>query len=211
LTLYSLLFTLVFMIFFAPIFDTEPAKELVPPKYDGLRLSLDEFLNSKLEDPGYKYEWNRGVLEAEETVKESERYIIDNICRSFVKTKYYDNGDNILPEADVYLEKLDKYRRPDAVYFTKDQIRNSGSYRNVPLFILELISPSNSSIEVENKILEYFQTGVQNVWLIYPSLLTVKVYYSTKAVKICSGKDICDTGSVLPNFQMTVDEIFKRA
>ncbi|MEM7181359.1 MAG: Uma2 family endonuclease, partial [Spirochaetota bacterium] len=197
-------------ILFTPIFTSEEPKPLPIPKYDGRKMDLQTFLNFEFEEVNYKYEWNDGVLEVEEKVKDSERYIIDNICRKFAKTEYYEGGGSILPEADVPLPKLQKYRRPDATYFTKEQIRDAKSLNTPPQFVIELISPSNSSIEVEQKKKEYFQAGVQVVWHIYPPLQEVKIYYSDKQVRICNEKDTCDVGEILPEFSVTIPEIFSK-
>ncbi|MCB1189664.1 MAG: Uma2 family endonuclease [Leptospiraceae bacterium] len=197
------------MILFTPVFETEKREPIRVPKYEGVKMGLEVFLNYKFEEFNFKYEWNNGVLEAEEKVKDSERYIIDNICRKFAKTKYYENGDSILPEADVHLKELGKYRRPDAVYFQKDQIRKQKSFQTPPLFIIEIISPSNSSIEVEKKTKEYFQAGIKVVWHIYPSLKEVKIYYSAKQVRICNEDDVCDVGNILSDFNLSISDIFK--
>ncbi len=193
---------------FTPIIEIKE-KEILPiPKYDGVKMSLEEFQNFEFEDPGYKYEWNNGITEAEILMKDTERFLIDNIIRKFILTNSFQNGNSILPEADVFLESLNKFRRPDACYFEKQQIRQPKVFSSVPLFIIEIISPSNSSVEVENKIKEYFLAGSKVVWHIYPSMKEVRIYYSPKQVRICTDGDICDAGNIIVDFSISVNELF---
>lgn len=197
------------MIIFTPIIETNDREILPIPKYDGWKMSLEEFKNFSIDEPGFKYEWNNGVLESEILLKESERYIFDNIFRKFVLTKGFERGDSLLPEADVYLKELNKYRRPDASYFFKDQIRSLDHLNSIPLFIIEVISPSNSSVDVENKMKEYFLSGAKVVWHIYPTFKEVRVYASPKEVKICTDSDLCSIGEINPELSISVSDLFK--
>lgn len=196
------------MIIFSPVLTTETQEEPIIPKYNGTRMSLNDFINFEPEESGIKYEWDNGILEAEATLKKEERFILDNILRKFNQTSSYKEGGNILTEANIFLDKIQKLRKPDASFFTKEQMRKQEALDIVPGFIIEIISPSNSSIEVEQKIKDYFNSGVKVIWYIFPTLKEVKVYTSMKNVNICMGQDICDVGEVIPELQMTVDEIF---
>jgi Uma2 family endonuclease len=196
------------MIFFMPVFESETKERLPLPKYDGAKMSLDMFLNHSFEEFGYKYEWNQGVLEARTKVKENERYIYRNIHRKFIQTRVFAEGFDMISEADCNLKSLNKLRRPDISIFSKIQIENPEKSQESPEVVIEILSPSNSIIEETAKLYEFFQTGAKVVWQIYPSLQEVKVYYSTKQVKICTGNDLCDGGKIIPDFQMSVNEIF---
>ena len=93
------------------------------PKYDGLKISLRDFLDWEREPDGWKYEWNKGIIEINEvsmTIK--EQYIVENIILAFEQTSYRKNRDAILPEIDCWLTK-ERMRRPDLAYFSAEQIR----------------------------------------------------------------------------------------
>lgn len=75
-------------------------------------------------------------------------------------------------------------------------------------FVAEVISKNDQINEVEEKLQEYFDNGVQVVWVIFPKLKQVKVYHSIRDITVCFGDDVCSAAPVLPDFQITVNEIF---
>lgn len=198
------------MIVFTPILENESKEKYPVPKYDGIKMNLDEFMNSNFEDPGLKYEWNNGVLEAEEKLKFSEQNIVINLQRKFYKTLAFKNG-GLLTEVECYLSKINKLRIPDLCYLTKHQIENckDPKINQVPSFVIEIISKSNSGTEIESKNNDYFDSGVKVVWNIYPELNQVIIHYSKKEIQKKIEQDICDTRTVIPDFSIIVDEIFK--
>jgi len=94
------------MIIFTPIFEETVKEKPAIPKYDGLAMSLDEFLNSEIEDPGFKYEWNKGILEAEHTMKFHEQSIVDRILRKYSQTNVYKEGNSLLAEVECFLKPI---------------------------------------------------------------------------------------------------------
>ena len=199
------------MIVFTPIFESDLKEKPSIPKYDGIQMSLDEFLTSEFEDPGFKYEWNNGLREAEEKLKFSEQRIVLILQRTFNKTSAYQKGDGLPVEVECYLPKVQSVRKPDLCYLSSFQIQNceDKAVNQVPSFIIEIISKTNTAFEVEKKNKEYFDAGVKVVWNIFPEQKMVKVYTSIKSVQICTDNDICNAGDVIPDFQIRVNEIFK--
>jgi Uma2 family endonuclease len=169
------------------------------------QVSLEKFLHTEWKPNQFKYEWNNGMIEKRKKMKVEERYIIDNILTKFNLTENYKSGNRIMPEADVLLETVNTYRRPDATYLTKAQIRNQEAMKQPPLWVIELLSESNSSLEMDRKLEEYFQAGVQVVWYIFAPLKKVYVYTSPKEVKICTDNDVC----AALDFSIGVNEVFE--
>jgi Uma2 family endonuclease len=65
--------------------------------------------------------------------------------------------------------------------------------------------PTSGSLQ---KIGEYFQAGVQLVWVVYPQQRLVYVYETPTRVRILATDDTLDGGAVLPGFQLRVDSLF---
>ena len=175
----------------------------------GKRMSLEEFLRHDPEIPGVKLEWNNGKIEIEYTIKIDERKIIDRIVRQFNRLPQYEQGDMLLPEADVNLPTVKTYRRPDASYLTKQQIEDPENAPAAPAFLIEVISPANAAGDVDKKLDEYFRAGVHTVWIVYPHTQRVYVYTGPKSVQICSDSDICSAAPAVPDLQLTANEIFQ--
>lgn len=102
-------------------------------------------------------------------------------------------------------------RRPDIAYFTREQIRLGRVNKEdvIPEFVIEVISTNDQILQVRKKLNEYFKNGVKVVWLVYPNEQEVEVFTSYKQVKICTGDDICSASPVLPDFEISVSDIFK--
>lgn len=197
------------MIVFTPIFESNPKEQILCPKYDGVKMSLEEYYNSNFEESGFKYEWNDGVLEAEEKLKPSEAIIYSNLHTKFIEKNFLRDEFEMISEMECYLATRNKVRIPDIGIFSKQDIRNYKKGNSfIPVLAIEIISPSNQMEEMELKIKDYFQDDVKSVWCIFPRLKEVRIYTSPKLVKICTDHDICDAGEAIPDFQISVSEIF---
>ncbi len=198
------------MIIFTPIILPENQKNYTIPKYDGVKMSLEEFQNWEPEvEPGIKYEWNYGILEAEAKMSINEIKILLNFQKKWRSLNSSSPEGEFFGEVECYFPKINKLKIPDICYLTKSQIRSSDPNNHIPQFVIEVISPSNSALEIERKVRDYFSAGVNCVWTIYPKLKTVKLYNSPKQIKICTDSDLCEALKVLPNFQISVNEIFQ--
>jgi Uma2 family endonuclease len=106
-------------------------------------------------------------------------------------------------------------RRPDVAYFSfgrwpsgRAMPLKDNAWDVVPNFAVEVISTHDLAEESLQKISEYFQAGVQLVWVVYPEQRQVYVYESPILVRILGTDDTLDGGTVLPGFQLRVDSLF---
>jgi Uma2 family endonuclease len=81
-----------------------------------------------------------------------------------------------------------------------------------PNFVIELVSPSdlkNQRYEdLQAKMQEYLDNGVQLGWLIEPSAKTVEIYRPGKPVEILNNPQTLSGENVLPEFILDLSEIF---
>lgn len=77
-------------------------------------------------------------------------------------------------------------------------------------FTIEFVSKSDDAQKYIRKLNEYFQAGVQVVWLVFPSDQIVYVYTSPKTVTICTDDDVLSAAPALPELTMTVTELFRK-
>jgi hypothetical protein len=61
---------------------------------------------------------------------------------------------------------------------------------------------------VQQKTEMYLNTGVKIVWLIYPNTKNVTVWEG-KSVTFCKENDLCSANSVIQDFEISVNDIFK--
>jgi hypothetical protein len=73
-----------------------------------------------------------------------------------------------------------------------------------------VISKNDLINVVNNKVLEYFKSGVKVLWHIFPEQRMVYVFTSPKHITVCFEDDICSAAPVLMDFEMSVNGIFKK-
>lgn len=69
-----------------------------------------------------------------------------------------------------------------------------------PDFVLELMSPSDSLKDIQEKMQEYIDNGVKLGWLIYPKKRQVEIYRQKQAVEILTSPTTLSGEDVLPGF-----------
>jgi Uma2 family endonuclease len=162
-------------------------------------------------EDGFTYEWNNGTVEKTlNSMTISQYFIWINLHNFFKKLISNDTIEgNLLAEADILLN-TNLHRRPDIGFFTNQQIVDAMTNQNqIPLFVAEIISPTDRAEKVKLKVKEYLASGVEVVWNIYPNAREVEIYTSKGEHVICSGTQKCSAESVISGFLISVDEILK--
>jgi Uma2 family endonuclease len=80
----------------------------------------------------------------------------------------------------------------------------------VPNLTVDVVSPTNTAEDVLAKVRDYFRTGVQLVWVVYPEDESVYVYTSRTSVRILDRTGELDGGDVLPGFRLALAELFEQ-
>lgn len=120
-------------------------------------------------------------------------------------------------EALFALDMLGRRRRPDAAYVSYERCPAGQSptageaWDVVPDLAIEVVSPTNSFDHVEEKLLEYFQAGVKQVWVVSTQSRRIYVYDSPTQVQILTEKDEITGGTLLPGFRLKIATIFEQA
>lgn len=74
--------------------------------------------------------------------------------------------------------------------------------------MIELLSDSESYADVQEKIEDYFQAGVQVVWYINPKTEKIYLYNTAKTMQLCTGDDLCSAAPAIPDFELMVKGLF---
>ncbi len=78
----------------------------------------------------------------------------------------------------------------------------------VPDLAVEVISRGNTRKEMERKIAEYFESGVSEVWLVYPKKRTIDVYRSPESKRTVNEDETLESVKLLPGFTLPLRELF---
>jgi Uma2 family endonuclease len=105
-------------------------------------------------------------------------------------------------------------RRPDVAYVSyerwprKRRVPRTQAWAVVPDLAVEVISPRNTFGEVLSKVQEYFQAGVQVVWVVAPPQQQVYVYQSPSLIQVVTLQEALTGEPFLPGFRLTLAELF---
>jgi Uma2 family endonuclease len=80
----------------------------------------------------------------------------------------------------------------------------------VPNLAVECLSESNTSREMQRKLREYFEAGVQQVWFVDGKARTIELFTSPRKSQTFAGEQSIKTGKLLPGLKLTVADFFKR-
>ena len=83
-----------------------------------------------------------------------------------------------------------------------------GALRGAPDLAVEIVSPSESGVDLDEKVAEYLAAGTQIVWVAYPKTRHVVAYYATGEIRNFTTDQILDAGDLLPGLQIPVKDIF---
>jgi Uma2 family endonuclease len=79
-----------------------------------------------------------------------------------------------------------------------------------PDIAVEIYSPSNTYGELENKALDYLESGSRLVWIVYPNRQQVHVYHPDQRVVRVSPDGVLEGGDVLPGFTINMAEFWAK-
>jgi Uma2 family endonuclease len=106
-------------------------------------------------------------------------------------------------------------RRPDVAYIPYSRwqglpqpLQDPAAWDVIPSLAVEIVSPTNTAEDIEDKLQDYFGAGVQLVWVIYPLRRRAYVYESLTQVHIRTDNDELDGGAVLPGFRLRIADLF---
>ena len=107
----------------------------------------------------------------------------------------------------------DHIRVPDAAFVTREKVaaagETTGFFPGAPDLAVEVISPSDSYSEVEEKVADWLDAGTRAVVVVDPRRRTVKVHRSVTDAEVLSDEDTLAVDEVVPGWQMPVREIFE--
>jgi Uma2 family endonuclease len=88
-------------------------------------------------------------------------------------------GDGVTFVLSMVAETVTESRIPDAAFIRRERLQKFDPFRTfpgAPDLAVEVVSPSESAEDTDEKIGDYFAAGTEQVWVIYPRLKRVHVY-----------------------------------
>lgn len=174
--------------------------------------TIEEF--QRLPDDGTRLELVRGrvVREPPTGFEHGDLGLgIATHLRAFVKE--HGLGTVVGPDTGFILaERPPTVRAPDAAFVRAEKLeggRPRGFAPFAPDLAVEVVSPSNTLAEIQEKVLDYLDAGTALVWVVEPRGLRVTTYRSRSDIRILGPEDRLDAADVVPGFRIGITELFE--
>ncbi len=136
--------------------------------------------------------------------------LFGEVLRRFVREQ--NAGVVAVGEVGIYTRRdPDTVRGADVLFMSNGRLARLGeaAYLDVaPELVVEVLSPDDLWSRVRKKLREYFDIGVQLVWVADPEDRTVHVFRSPTEVQVLAEGDVLTGGDVLPGFSAPVATLF---
>jgi Uma2 family endonuclease len=102
---------------------------------------------------------------------------------------------------------------PDAAFVVKARLAGMkrlphGFFPGAPDLAVEVLSPSDTTGHIHEKLTRYFGHGTRLVWVINPAERNALVYRTPEADRLLRVTDALDGDDVLPGFRLPLAELF---
>lgn len=170
-------------------------------------LTVEQF--EQFQDDGQKHELLRGEHIIMPPPKLRHTLIQDNLrdlLRPFVLK--HELG-RVHTEAGFRLSK-DSWLQPDLSFVRPAQIQKAdpaGYYIGAPALAVEVVSDSNTAIELDIKIEEYFAHDAEEVWVVYPKTRKLRAHHPDGRSETVSDSEL--TSPLFPGWSMPIKALFE--
>jgi Uma2 family endonuclease len=122
-------------------------------------------------------------------------------------------GELLVAEPGFVIERdPDTVRVPDVAFVSKSRIPPGGLPKAfapfAPDIAVEVLSPGDTQVEVEDKVEQWLDGGTAMVWVVNPRGRRVTVHRKGRDPRILRENDTLDGDDVCPGFSVRVGELF---
>jgi Uma2 family endonuclease len=99
---------------------------------------------------------------------------------------------------------------PDFAFIAKSRARfpvPDGFYPGAPDLAVEVLSPHDRVVEVDDKIQRWLDAGSHQVWIVNPNRRTLVIHRKDTQPQVLQSADRVTGNDLLPGFQATVEEL----
>ena len=103
---------------------------------------------------------------------------------------------------------------PDLLYISYDKLPPERFEDEAcpfpPELVIEIISPGQSFGDLSEKATDYLKAGVSRIWIVEDKAKSITIFYPDAPPQTKRGQDSL-TDEVLPELEITVEQVFKQA
>ena len=107
----------------------------------------------------------------------------------------------------------ERVRAPDVAFVTTSRLPEGrvprGFIRGAPDLAVEVLSPSDNPVDVQQKVRDYLDAGARLVWVLAPEAKTATIYRADGSARLLREGDHLDGEDVLPGLAIPLAAVFK--
>ena len=138
------------------------------------------------------------------------------ICRRLAEHVERHGGGEVLVGDVGFVLHLphdpERVRAPDVAFVTTARLPEGrlpeGFLRGAPDLAVEVLSPSDNWVDVQQKVRDYLEAGARLVWVIAPAARTATIHRADGSARLLREGDHLDGGDVLPGLAISLAELF---
>jgi Uma2 family endonuclease len=179
-------------------------QESLPPEIS--TMTLEEFLESDLEG----YEYVKGELFPVPPTSLEHGNITTNLFLPLgLYVRENQLGSVYMPDTGFRVDE--RVLMPDIAFLASARIPDDLSKASPipPDLAVEVVSPTDVSRQIEEKVFAYLEAGTQLVWVLKPRSKTVTVYRSETDITLLTRNATLTGESVVEGFSCQVAELFE--
>jgi Uma2 family endonuclease len=181
------------------------------PVVTGVKELSPEEVERASERDDRRYELVDGELR-EKKVGAKALFVATRICE-LLNGKFYPQYAFAAVEIMIYCFARKRHgRKPDVVFVRLDRLSGGeipdGDLFIAPDMVVEVLSPGNTSMELDEKLNEYLAAGVPLVWIVNPETQTIRAFRNDGTTQLHGLTDVIENEPLLPGFRLVVKDIF---
>ena len=173
-------------------------------------LTLTQFEN--LAEDGNLHEVSEGALVSLTHPKYRHMAVSHKVLRALQEfLTAHPIGEAYIEMAYLLAEDLPTLRVPDVSFLRSERLSGVGDdeyLRGAPDLAVEVVSPSNPKMDLEQQVRQYQTGGVAFVWVVYPERRSVDVFDAVRKIATLHEGDTLEAPSLFPGWSVPVAGLF---
>ena len=182
------------------------------PYHGGRAITLEGFEQIPDDPEGYRIELSRGLVVREPPPGAGHGDVCSRLVIAlggYVRANGL--GRTVIEAGFLLSTDPPTVRQPDIAFVRASRVpadRPPAYWPFAPDLAIEVVSPSNTLSELQQKVIDYFEAGTVEVWLIDPHTRAATIYHGLSDIAVLREPERLDGGSIVSGFSMPLSEIF---
>jgi Uma2 family endonuclease len=143
--------------------------------------------------------------------------VVSKICRLLGEHVERHGGGHVLVGDVGFVLHLphdpERVRAPDVAFVSTQRLPSGGLpqgfLHGAPDLAVEVLSPSDNPVDVQQKVRDYVDAGARLVWVVASQAKTVTVYRADGSARLLREQDVLEGEDVLPGLGIPLADVFR--